>query len=75
MSYKAEVIADSSGKFCGNGLRFATEQEAWQYGNDLANRWTSVREVRATASDDEVNARVVSGRTQHFNEATKEWSS
>jgi hypothetical protein len=28
MSFKPEVIADSSGKFCGNALRFATREEA-----------------------------------------------
>ena len=47
-SWKVEVIADSSGQWCGNGLRFATEQEAQAYGLDLAMRWTAVREYRAT---------------------------
>jgi len=28
MSWKPEVIADSSGKWCGNALRFATREEA-----------------------------------------------
>ena len=35
MSYAAEVIADNSGKFCGNSLRFATEHEAQEYVRDL----------------------------------------
>ena len=28
MSFKPEVIADTSGKWCGNALRFATREEA-----------------------------------------------
>jgi hypothetical protein len=55
MSWKAEVIADGSGKFCGNGLRFATKREAETYAADLASRWTSVREWRVVESGDAVN--------------------
>jgi hypothetical protein len=46
MSYKVEVIADSSGEWVGNGLRFDTEELARLYGADLAGRWLSVREWR-----------------------------
>ena len=53
-SYKAEVIADSSGTWCGNGLRFATEAEAQAYVKDLEWRWTSVRETRVVPCDDPV---------------------
>jgi hypothetical protein len=55
MSWKAEVIADSSGKFCGNGLRFATKGEAERYAKDLMYRWTLVREWRVVESDEPVN--------------------
>lgn len=48
--YKAEVIADSTGKWCGNQLRFNTEQEAWDYVSDLALRWTAVRSVRVVCT-------------------------
>jgi hypothetical protein len=41
MSYKPEVIADSSGKWCGNALRFATMREADDYLTDLSFRWTA----------------------------------
>jgi len=41
-----EVIADDSGKFCGNGLRFDTAKEAIAYGEDLSSRWLLVREFR-----------------------------
>lgn len=55
MSFAGEVIADSSGTFCGNALRFATREEAEQYIGDLANRWLAVRETRVVESDDPVN--------------------
>jgi hypothetical protein len=54
MSYKPEVIADSTGTWAGNALRFATEEEALANAKDLMARWTSVREIRATESDDPV---------------------
>jgi hypothetical protein len=54
MSYKVEVIADSSGKWAGNQLRFATRKEAEAYGSDLAMRWTLVRETRVVESDEPV---------------------
>jgi len=55
MSYASEVVADSSGKWCGNALRFATHEEAAAYGRDLFMRWTAVREARVVESDDPVN--------------------
>ena len=55
MSYKAEVIAGSSGKWCDNALRFATLAEAQAYARDLWSRWTLVREYRAVESPDPVN--------------------
>jgi hypothetical protein len=54
-SYAAEVIADSSGKWCGNACRFRTESEASAYVSDLAYRWTAVRETRVVESDDDIN--------------------
>ncbi len=53
-SWKAEVIADSSGQWCGNGLRFATAEEAQRYVKDLMWRWTAVRETRVVESTDPV---------------------
>ena len=55
MSWKPEVIADASGKWAGNGLRFATFEDAHAYVLDLALRWTAVREVRVIESDDPVD--------------------
>jgi hypothetical protein len=54
-SWMAEVIADNSGKFCGNGCRFATKEEAEGYAADLSLRWTLVREWRVVESTDPVN--------------------
>ena len=48
--FKVEVIADSSGKWCGNGLTFETEAEATTYGSDLCWRWTAVRKWRVIDS-------------------------
>jgi hypothetical protein len=61
MSFKPEVIADNSGKFYGNALRFATREEAEANVADLAMRWFLVRETRVVESDDPVNYRYVDG--------------
>jgi hypothetical protein len=61
MSWKAEVIADRSGKWVSNLLRFATRDEAWAYAVDLARRWTLVTDFRVTECDDPVTARLKDG--------------
>lgn len=55
MSWRPEVIADSSGQWTPNGLRFATEEEAKNYADDLGWRWTAVTATRAAPSDEPVN--------------------
>src|SRR5229473_3394484 len=55
MSFNPEVIADASGKWCGNALRFATREEAEANVRDLMMRWFAVRETRVVESDDPVN--------------------
>lgn len=55
MSYASEVIADHTGKWCGNAVRFTTFGEAEAYGKDLFARWTAVREVRVVESGDPPN--------------------
>jgi hypothetical protein len=59
MSWAPEVIADSSGKWTGNQLRFATEREARMWVDDLSMRWISVQETRVVQSEDPVNYRIV----------------
>ena len=49
--YKVEVIADNSGEWVGNGLRFETREEAETYGADLACRWTAVQEWRVVQAE------------------------
>ena len=44
MSYKPEVIADASGKWCGNALRFATYAEAEANAKDLFARAEETRD-------------------------------
>lgn len=61
MSWAPEVIADSSGKWCGNALRFATREEAELWVRDLSWRWLLVRETRVVESSDPVNYRIVNG--------------
>lgn len=55
MSWKAEVIADSSGQWVPNGLRFATKRQAEDYAKDLMWRWSLVREWRVVESEDPCN--------------------
>ncbi len=55
MAWKAEVIADNSGKWCGNGLRFVTKEEAQHYVSSLMWRWTAVRDTRVIECPDETN--------------------
>ena len=54
-SWAPEVIADASGKWCGNQLRFATREEAEANVADLYSRWMLVRQTRVVESDDPVN--------------------
>lgn len=53
MSYKPEVLVD--GEWCGNGLAFATEQEALIWGKALLGRWFVPVDNRALESDEAVN--------------------
>ena len=70
-SYKPEVIADSTGKWSGNLLRFATREEAVRYVDDLAMRWTLVTDTRIVESDDPVTARIVDNRLEHLRSEEK----
>jgi hypothetical protein len=54
-SWRPEVQTDDTGQWYPNGLRFATEQEAYANAKDLSYRWTAVCEYRAAESDDEPN--------------------
>lgn len=43
---KVEVVADSTQKWCGNGLTFDSEEKAEDYARDLMSRWTLVQNWR-----------------------------
>jgi hypothetical protein len=61
-SYKPEVIADSSGKWAGNALRFATRAEAEGNVKALMWRWMAVLETRVSESEDAPTHAWVDGR-------------
>jgi hypothetical protein len=62
VSWKPEVVADSTGNWYSNALRFATEDEAKASASELSMRWLAVREWRATECDDPVTHAIVDGR-------------
>jgi hypothetical protein len=62
MSFAPEVQTDSTGKWYGNALRFATHKEALDNAFDLSMRWYAVREFRAVPSTDPVNYSYVNGQ-------------
>lgn len=64
MSYAPEVIAGNSEKWSGNGLRFATREEAEANVADLFSRWMLVKETRVVESSDPVNYAWVNGRLE-----------
>lgn len=66
MSWRPEVIADNSGKWTPNGLRFATKEEAEANARDLSSRWVSVRNWRVVESDEPVNYVYRDGRLIHY---------
>jgi hypothetical protein len=64
MSWKPEVQTDASGKWYGNALRFATEQEAKDQVRDLQMRWFLVIETRVVECSDPVNYKWVDGKLE-----------
>ncbi len=62
MSYAYEVIADDTGKWYGNAVRFATGEEADKAASNKMWNWLAVREVRVVESTDPVNYRWVDGK-------------
>lgn len=55
---KVEVIADNTGKWVGNSLRFDTLAQAEEHARDLASRWMLVRQWHVV---DEETGEVVAG--------------
>ncbi len=61
MSHKAQVIADNSGIWAGNSLRFDTAAEAQAWVHNLAHRWTAVIQTRVVESTEPVNCSYIDG--------------
>jgi hypothetical protein len=55
VSFKVGVITPGDRDYNCNGLRFAAYEDAEAYGQDLAMRWTAVRDWQVIESDDEPN--------------------
>ena len=51
--FRVEVIADNSGKWCGNAKTYDTHKEAINAAIDLALRWTMVSEWRVVENKTE----------------------
>ena len=60
MSFRPMVKVGN--EWAGNGIRFATREEAESSARDLAMRWTLVLDHRADESDDPVNCKWYSSR-------------
>lgn len=60
MSYRPMVYVHR--EWAGNGLRFATQEEAERSAADLAARWFLVDDYRVDESDEPVNYAIVDGR-------------
>jgi hypothetical protein len=51
-------------KWCGNGLRFGTREEAEAYVRDLARRRTAVVETRVVESEEAPNSEILGRKTE-----------
>ena len=64
MSYKCEVHGIGDKGYTSNGIRFATEGEAKEYGSDLFGRWFGIDDYRTASSDEPVNYKWVNGKLE-----------
>ena len=71
-SWKPEVqVVGEAGKWHANGLRFATEKEAFDSAYSLSMRWMAVTDFRAAPSDDPVNYRLIDGKLEHIEKVSQ----
>jgi hypothetical protein len=68
-SWKVEVQTYGETNWSGNGLRFATEDEAKACAIDLAGRWTMVEKWRTARSFDAVNYKWENGKAVNVSAA------
>lgn len=55
MAFLIEVVADASGKWAGNAMRYGDFQSAKDAAIDLANRWLLVTKARVVEFDEDEN--------------------
>lgn len=72
MSWKPEVRVVNDPKWYDNAVRLETKAEALEYARDLWRRWTLVREIQATETDDPVNGDWVDGKMNWRSETEAE---
>jgi hypothetical protein len=65
-SWKSEIVAKKRGEFRGNGLRFATSEEAGAHVLDLALRKTAVYNSRIVECNEPVNAKWTENGVVHL---------
>jgi hypothetical protein len=70
-SFKPGVFVSGESQPVFNGVRFATRDEAEQYGHDLAGRWILVERTVVEESDDPVNYEWIEDHGMVFIESTK----
>jgi hypothetical protein len=63
-SWKPVVQTDNTGKWYGNALRFATQEEAQASARDLAMRWMLVRAHSAMPDEAPPNYRYTNGQLE-----------
>ncbi len=61
MSYEGQVIADSTGEWIGNEIRFGTREEAEGYVRNVSINWTLVRETQVVETTDPVTHMLLDG--------------
>ena len=64
VSFKPEVQVNGRDEWAGNGLRFATREEAERNVEHLMNRWLLVTDTRVVESTDPVTHRWVFGQLE-----------
>jgi len=63
--WKVEVIADNSGEWAGNAMRYETKEEAEAAARDLASRWLLVRKWRVVKTKRTIIEETVEYYSEH----------
>lgn len=66
MSFKVQVQVVNDAKWYDNGLRFATQEDAEAYGQDLHGRWMQTEKYQTVECDDAPNSVFVDGKARPY---------